>query len=91
MILEVAFKADLTVHKLPSLHKQTKNKLDSLNTCTCIEDMGNINIYGLYFQATQDTIGFVGLGNMGNHMAYNGHSREPDNVAFMISCPLCTG
>ena len=33
--------------------------------------MGNVNIYGLYFQATQDTIGFVGLGNMGNHMARN--------------------
>ena len=24
-----------------------------------------------FFQATQDTIGFVGLGNMGNHMARN--------------------
>jgi 3-hydroxyisobutyrate dehydrogenase-like beta-hydroxyacid dehydrogenase len=25
----------------------------------------------VFFQATQDTIGFVGLGNMGNHMARN--------------------
>jgi len=22
---------------------------------------------------------------------YNGHSREPENVAFMNSCPLDTG
>ena len=51
----------------------TTNKKNSCGQTfhKCIENMGISNILGLFFQATQDTIGFVGLGNMGNHMARN--------------------